>query len=363
MKKIKSTRWTKINKKLEKKNLNFSFENFPENHSTKYEFDFGWGWLKRQGHFNDVWTFELWTDPEFSEPVSVLNDLLLGYGVDVDIHQMTRLDEKGHLRHYYTTDDGPHWDYTPDYSIENFFESSPHISGSVETRFGFLKHLNASVQKWNKIVNVKEKDLGTNNCPLCQHYGPAGGLDCTGCPIYYITGRKACRGTPYEYWLDHQKYHHYKGTKTQVNIIHGETVEIEDDSDFGPPFYNECETCKAIAKAEVKFLKEVRQLIIDHPTIDWETMIPIHCINAHNTVTYDDDEPDFGGSFPGIHEDIGEVDDLLIENQILEKVKNKIQLEKGDEEMIDYYQGRLDQLKAVRAALTIKNEIQYVFDQ
>ena len=59
--------------------------------------------------------------------------------------------------------------------------------------------LEISILKWEQIASGHGRNLGTDNCALCETYI---GLHfvkghCKGCPVEQKTGRKECAGTPY----------------------------------------------------------------------------------------------------------------------------------------------------------------------
>lgn len=80
-------------------------------------------------------------------------------------------------------------------------------------------------------------DEGRKSCSLCKEYYY---LDCLGCPIRSYTGLCFCKNTPYEKWVEHQKYYH------------------------GNSIYKSCCTiCDKIIEEEIEFLKKVKQYIND----------------------------------------------------------------------------------------------------
>lgn len=62
--------------------------------------------------------------------------------------------------------------------------------------------LKGSIQKWKDIICLGKEEEGPNDCPLCHAYHPIHGgyYNCEECPIWIYTGRRTCRGTPYELW-------------------------------------------------------------------------------------------------------------------------------------------------------------------
>lgn len=91
-----------------------------------------------------------------------------------------------------------------------------------------LKALKGSIKKWELIVAGEGKDLGAENCPLCQLFIVRG---CKGCPVMEKTGYAECKGSPYDEWI--------KGTKFK-NGRRADTPEK-----------------KKLARAELKFLKSL----------------------------------------------------------------------------------------------------------
>ena len=70
-----------------------------------------------------------------------------------------------------------------------------------------LKIMEASVNKWNRIIEGKRSDGGVIDCPPCRIFYM---LICTGCPIAEYTGKKFCKGSPYGRWYWHQVNEHDK---------------------------------------------------------------------------------------------------------------------------------------------------------
>jgi hypothetical protein len=70
-----------------------------------------------------------------------------------------------------------------------------------------IKIMEASVEKWNKIIAGKGADGGVYDCPPCRIFYF---LICTGCPIAGYTGNKFCKGSPYPRWYWHQLEVHDK---------------------------------------------------------------------------------------------------------------------------------------------------------
>ena len=96
------------------------------------------------------------------------------------------------------------------------------------------KALEGSIKKWEKIVSGKGGDDGTDNCPLCLlfYYD-----SCVGCPVSKSTGIRGCIDSPYnKFTAHHQRMH---------NVFY--------------PYEIECKICERHAKAEVEFLKSLRE--------------------------------------------------------------------------------------------------------
>ena len=65
--------------------------------------------------------------------------------------------------------------------------------------------MEASVRKWNRILDGKGSDGGVLDCPPCRIFYL---LVCVGCPIAGYSGKKFCRETPYGPWYHHQVNDH-----------------------------------------------------------------------------------------------------------------------------------------------------------
>ncbi len=96
-----------------------------------------------------------------------------------------------------------------------------------------LKALNGSIRKWDKIINRKGDDDGTDNCPLCIEFYR--GCNCRGCPVFKKTKKYGCQNSPYEDWCDHGQ-DHYNNYPKKVK----------------------CKTCKTLAQKELAFLKSLK---------------------------------------------------------------------------------------------------------
>jgi len=65
-----------------------------------------------------------------------------------------------------------------------------------------------SIEKWKDIRENKGVDNGRYNCALCHTYNREDEekeLNCIGCPVYRITGKKYCIETPYGQFDDHTR--------------------------------------------------------------------------------------------------------------------------------------------------------------
>lgn len=72
--------------------------------------------------------------------------------------------------------------------------------------------LRGSIAKWEGIVAGTASDGGTDNCSLCQlfhsDFFSEDELDegerecCLGCPVFNVTGKRGCQGTPYDDYSD-----------------------------------------------------------------------------------------------------------------------------------------------------------------
>jgi len=70
-----------------------------------------------------------------------------------------------------------------------------------------IKIMEASVRKWERIIDGKGSDGGVLDCPPCRIFYI---LICIGCPIAEYTGKKFCKETPYGKWYWHQIEEHDK---------------------------------------------------------------------------------------------------------------------------------------------------------
>jgi hypothetical protein len=68
-----------------------------------------------------------------------------------------------------------------------------------------IRIMEASVRKWNRIIEGKGSDGGVLDCPPCRIFYI---LVCVGCPIAKYSGKKFCKQTPYGPWYHHQMNQH-----------------------------------------------------------------------------------------------------------------------------------------------------------
>ena len=98
-----------------------------------------------------------------------------------------------------------------------------------------LTALKGSIAKWEAIVAGTGKDLGTENCPLCEEfYQKPLARTCSGCPVAVKTGAQFCDDTPYV------KYH---------RLLAG--IAEDNDEPLNTPVLT------AAAQAELDFLKSL----------------------------------------------------------------------------------------------------------
>jgi len=113
-----------------------------------------------------------------------------------------------------------------------------------------LEALEKSIEKWEKIVAEKGKDLGSLNCALCGLFITKD-RKCVGCPVYMNTGQRLCRETPYIDWLKHHAYRHF-------NVLLGNCPLML------TPCVVECPECKELAQRELEFLKSLLPEGMEH---------------------------------------------------------------------------------------------------
>ncbi|MGB5985320.1 MAG: hypothetical protein WBG37_08440 [Desulfobacterales bacterium] len=68
-----------------------------------------------------------------------------------------------------------------------------------------IRIMEASVKKWQRIIDGKGSDGGVLDCPPCRIFYI---LVCIGCPIAAYSGKKFCKETPYIPWYRHQMQEH-----------------------------------------------------------------------------------------------------------------------------------------------------------
>lgn len=71
-----------------------------------------------------------------------------------------------------------------------------------------LEALKGSIAKWQAIVDGVGRDLGGDNCPLCQIHD----AECNGCPVAEKVGDTHCNGTPYYSFQNARKETNSNGT-------------------------------------------------------------------------------------------------------------------------------------------------------
>ncbi len=98
------------------------------------------------------------------------------------------------------------------------------------------KIMQASVQKWQRIIDGKGSDGGVLDCPPCRIYYM---LVCIGCPIAEYTGKKFCKGSPYIPWYRHQIDAHDKLRRKVY-----------------------CPECLKLAKDMQQFMRDIRDSIL-----------------------------------------------------------------------------------------------------
>ena len=98
------------------------------------------------------------------------------------------------------------------------------------------KALEGSIKKWERIVrSTKSEDRQDENCPLCQMLP----FTCTGCPVNEKGDHFNCTGTPYLEWATHHDDEHNEGCDLRRHMG--------------------CKECMRLAKAELEFLKSLRE--------------------------------------------------------------------------------------------------------
>jgi hypothetical protein len=79
------------------------------------------------------------------------------------------------------------------------------VRNAEEFRSGYmLDPLKVSIKKWKLIAeavmigNGFVRDGGVNTCALCKRYYTGNGSTCEECPVFKVTGKKVCNGSPYQ---------------------------------------------------------------------------------------------------------------------------------------------------------------------
>ncbi len=89
-----------------------------------------------------------------------------------------------------------------------------------------IRIMQASVNKWERIIKGKGGDGGVLDCPPCRIYYV---LVCFGCPIARYTGKKFCKDTPYGRWYYHQiNAHGYMRRKVYCPECKQLAIEMRD---------------------------------------------------------------------------------------------------------------------------------------
>ena len=87
-----------------------------------------------------------------------------------------------------------------------------------------LTALQGSIEKWRQIEAGTLEDCGIHNCPLCREFFMK---SCDGCPIYTETGRRFCRGTPYDAWIEATEFGSVANTPELVALARAEREFLE----------------------------------------------------------------------------------------------------------------------------------------
>ncbi len=93
-----------------------------------------------------------------------------------------------------------------------------------------IKALKKSEVRWANIY--QGHSMVNGDCSLCDMFLFLN--DCQLCPIMNKTGLSNCKGTPYDQWIDHQKYAHGVDSGTGVVV--------------------RCEECSKFAKRQLTFI-------------------------------------------------------------------------------------------------------------
>jgi hypothetical protein len=95
---------------------------------------------------------------------------------------------------------------------------------------GQRRALEGSIKKWEAIVDVRGADDLETNCPLCE-FNAYSCRDCIACG-----GDRGCTDTPWGDWYDHH----------------------DEEHDSSGSLWVQCDTCLALAKKELEYLKSLR---------------------------------------------------------------------------------------------------------
>ena len=105
--------------------------------------------------------------------------------------------------------------------------------------------IEGSIGKWENIRHSNGADEGGRNCPMCQEFYNVYLEACGACPVFKVTGREGCAGTPYNAWGPHHRDNH---------MDLADSVRMKD----------ECPACKRFATQELNFLKDVLKKGVQH---------------------------------------------------------------------------------------------------
>jgi hypothetical protein len=71
--------------------------------------------------------------------------------------------------------------------------------------------LEKSIKKWEGIVDDEEEDEGPADCECCIKYNSLKSRAetrencCKECPVFMVTGKQFCAGSPFEKWEDYME--------------------------------------------------------------------------------------------------------------------------------------------------------------
>lgn len=71
--------------------------------------------------------------------------------------------------------------------------------------------LEGSIKKWEDVLAGKIKEMGPENCPLCDIFYNR--VNCGKCPVKVSTGAPTCENSPYDAWLRYQSSRFLKGNR------------------------------------------------------------------------------------------------------------------------------------------------------